>query len=137
MFSNPVLAVGGRFRRIEPLIPRNTRGIPRLHDRRVINGIVHVTRSGSRGRDAEPRYGPRKTIYNRFSRRSRVGVCVRIVVALADTRAMPGAMASDKTRQKALDTAEACAISGDWENPRNSTIHRAYRIAVQERRMSP
>ena len=64
-----------QFRRLEPLLPRNTRGVPRVDDRRVISGIVHVTRSGLRWRDAAARYGPHKTLYNRFVRWSRAAEC--------------------------------------------------------------
>jgi transposase len=54
-----------RFKRIEPFFPR-TRGIPRVDDRRVVSGIVHVIRNGLRWRDAPAVHGPHKTLYNRF-----------------------------------------------------------------------
>jgi transposase len=41
---------------------------PRVDDRRVISGIVHVLMSGCRWKDAPSAYGPRKTLYNRFQR---------------------------------------------------------------------
>jgi putative transposase len=40
-----------QLKRIEPFFPR-TRGIPRVDDRRVVSGIVHVIRNGLRWRDA-------------------------------------------------------------------------------------
>ena len=40
----------------------------RVDDRRVISGIVHMLRSGTRWRDCPPDYGPYTTIYNRFNR---------------------------------------------------------------------
>lgn len=33
--------------RLEPLLPNKPRGVPRVDDRRVISGIVHVLLSGS------------------------------------------------------------------------------------------
>ena len=36
------------FARLEPLLPTDTRGVPRVDDRRVISGIVHVLKSGGR-----------------------------------------------------------------------------------------
>ena len=36
-----------QLKRIEPFFPR-TRGIPRVDDRRVVSGIVHVIRNGLR-----------------------------------------------------------------------------------------
>jgi putative transposase len=56
-----------QLKRIEPFFPR-TRGIPRVDDRRVVSGIVHVIRNGLRWRDAPAVYGPHKTLYNRFVR---------------------------------------------------------------------
>ncbi len=57
-----------QFARLEPYLPTNTRGKPRVDDRRVISGIIHVLMSGGRWRDAPAVYGPRKTLYNRFRR---------------------------------------------------------------------
>ena len=37
-----------QFSRLAPLLPTDTRGKPRVDDRRVISGIVHVLRSGCR-----------------------------------------------------------------------------------------
>ena len=44
------------------LLPHDTRGMPRLDDRRVISGIVHVLRSGGRWVDTPSGHGPRKTV---------------------------------------------------------------------------
>jgi len=48
----------GQFARLQPLLPTDTRGVPRVDDRRVISGIVHVLQSGCRWRDAPAVYGP-------------------------------------------------------------------------------
>ncbi|MEM6440659.1 MAG: transposase, partial [Pseudomonadota bacterium] len=45
-----------QFARIEPHLPTDTRGMPRVDDRRVISGIVHVLISGCRWSDAPERY---------------------------------------------------------------------------------
>jgi transposase len=39
------------WRAIEPLLPNKTRGVPRVDDRRVLNGIFWVLRSGAPWRD--------------------------------------------------------------------------------------
>ena len=57
-----------QFANIAPHLPTDTRGKPRVDDRRVISGIVHVLKSGGRWVDAPAAYGPRKTLYNRFVR---------------------------------------------------------------------
>jgi transposase len=74
-----------QFLKIEPLLPRDTRGRARVDDRRVISGIVHVLKSGGRWVDAPPEYGPRKTLYNRFVRWADKGVWVRLFETLAQS----------------------------------------------------
>lgn len=62
------------WRMIEPLLPNKPRGVPRVDDRRVLNGIFWVLRSGAPWRDLPERYGPRTTCYNRFVRWRKAGV---------------------------------------------------------------
>ena len=47
-----------QFARLKPLLPNDTRGKPRVDDRRVISGIIHVLKSGGRWIDAPHVYGP-------------------------------------------------------------------------------
>ena len=47
---------------IDPHLPRGKPGKPRVDDRRVISGILHVLKTGCRWRDVPPEYGPRSTI---------------------------------------------------------------------------
>ncbi|WP_353646446.1 transposase [Mesorhizobium sp. WSM2239] len=63
-----------QFGLLEPHLPTDTRGKPRVEDRRVISGIIHVVKSGGRWVDAPSVCGPRKTLYNRFQRWSAKGV---------------------------------------------------------------
>jgi len=53
---------------IRSFLPNKPRGIPRVDDRRVLNGIFWVLRSGAPWRDLPKTYGPRTTCYNRFVR---------------------------------------------------------------------
>ena len=68
---------------IRPMLPKKTRGIPRVDDRRILNGIFWVLRSGARWRDLPESYGPHTTCYNRFVRWRRAGVWDQIMDALA------------------------------------------------------
>ena len=43
---------------ISPLLPNKPRGVPRVDDRRVLNGIFWTLRTGSPWRDLPERYGP-------------------------------------------------------------------------------
>lgn len=56
------------WRIIEPLLPNKPRGVARVDDRRVLNGIFYILRTGSPWRDLPERYGPYTTVYNRFNR---------------------------------------------------------------------
>lgn len=69
---------------IEPLLPNKPRGVPRVDDRRVLNGIFWILRSGSPWRDLPERYGPHTTCYNRFRRWTKTGVWDRIMDAITD-----------------------------------------------------
>ena len=68
---------------IKPLLPNKPRGVPRVNDRRVLNGIFWVLRSGAPWRDLPVSFGPRTTCYNRFVRWRRAGVWGRIMNALS------------------------------------------------------
>ena len=48
---------------IDRHLPRGRPGKPRVDDRRVISGILHVLKTGCRWRDVPPEYGPATTIY--------------------------------------------------------------------------
>jgi transposase len=45
---------------IEPLLPNKPRGVPRVDDRRVLNGIWRL-RTGAPWADIPERYGPHTT----------------------------------------------------------------------------
>src|SRR5215207_8151161 len=47
---------------IEPHLPRGKPGKPRVDDRRVISGILHVLKVDCRWRDVPPQYGPATTL---------------------------------------------------------------------------
>jgi hypothetical protein len=59
---------------IKPMLPNKPRGVPRVNDRRVLNGIFWVLRSGAPWRDLPEAFGPYTTCYNRFVRWRRAGV---------------------------------------------------------------
>jgi transposase len=57
--------------------------VARVNDRRVLDGIFWVLRSGAPWRDLPADFGPYTTCYNRFVRWRRAGVWGRIMDALA------------------------------------------------------
>ena len=91
-----------QFGKLRPLLPTDTRGKPRVDDRRVISGIMHVLKSGMRWVDVpEDFYGPRKTLYNRFVRWAEKGVWTRIFRALAQAGGPPSQLLIDSTAVRA------------------------------------
>jgi transposase len=65
------------------MLSNKPRGIPRVDDRRILNGIFWVLRSGAPWRDLPDGYGAPTTCYNRFVRWRRAGIWDRIMDALA------------------------------------------------------
>ena len=101
-----------QFARLEPLLPNKPRGVPRVDDRRVISGIIHVIRGGLMWRDAPGVYGPPKTLYNRFIRWSRIGVFDRIFATLAGGSEATDTVMIDATHLKAHRTAASLLKKG-------------------------
>src|SRR5207248_2052787 len=58
---------------IAPLLPNKPRGVPRVDDRRVLNGIFWVLPTGAPWRALPKEFGPPTTCYNRFVRRRKAG----------------------------------------------------------------
>ena len=85
--------------------------VPRVDDRRVVSGIIHVIRNGLRWRDAPAEYGPHKTLYNRFVRWSKRGVFDQIFSCLAASEA-PETLMIDSTHLKAHRTASSLLKGG-------------------------
>ncbi len=97
--------------RLRPHFPK-PRGKPRVDDRRVLSGILHVLRNGLRWQDAPANYGPHKTLYNRFVRWSRLGVFAKIFRDLAQPGVDGDTLMMDSTHLKAHRTAASLRKGG-------------------------
>jgi len=64
------------------MLPNKPLSVPRVSDRRVLNGISCVALRGAMARPAAE-FGPYTTCYNRFVRWRRAGVWAKIMNALA------------------------------------------------------
>ena len=81
---------------LEPhLPPRKQPGKPRVDERRVISGILHVLKTGCRWRDVPAAYGPPTTVYNRFNRWSRRKVWQKAFAAMAAQGPIPEELSLD------------------------------------------
>ena len=104
--------------RIQPLLPDKVRGMPRVDDRRVISGIVHLIRNGLRWRAAPPEYGP--TLYNRFVRWSKAGLHLHL---RGSGRREPGD-GDDRRHPQLTGPRPACSKRGSLNAPEaGSTLH--------------
>ena len=102
---------GEQVERLRPHFPK-ARGKPRVDDRRVLSGILHVLRNGLRWQDAPVVYGPHKTLYNRFVRWSRLGVFAHIFRDLARPGSEGDTLMMDSTHLKAHRTAASLRKGG-------------------------
>ena len=96
--------------RIEPYFPLS-HGVPRVDDRRVLSGIIHVLKRGLQWRDAPAEHGPHKTLCNRFVRWSRMGIFDNIFRALSSLD-VPEQLQMDATHLKAHRTASSLLKKG-------------------------
>ena len=67
---------------IEPLLPTKRGGVKPKKNRKVIDGIFWVLRTGAPWRDLPERYGPYTTVYNRFNRWRKAGIWDRLMDAV-------------------------------------------------------
>jgi transposase len=86
---------------LEPHLPHGRPGKPRVDDRRVISGILHVLKTGCRWRDVPPEYGPATAVYNRYNRWSRCGLWRRLFEQVAASGRVPQELLIDTSPVKA------------------------------------
>ena len=67
---------------LHSVLPHKNQGPERVHDRRVMNRIFFVPRTGTPWRDLPKRYGPYTTCYNRYNRWSKNGIWASIMEEL-------------------------------------------------------
>jgi transposase len=79
-----------QWQRLQPVLPpTHQEGRPRGEDRRILNGIRWILRTGAPWRDLPERYGSWSTVYSRFYRWQKAGHWDRIWATLqqqADAR---------------------------------------------------
>ena len=68
---------------IAPLLPNKPCGVPRVDDRRVLDGILWRFRTGSPWAEIPERYGPPTTCDNRFVRWRKAGLWDRLLEAVS------------------------------------------------------
>ncbi|MBZ9648508.1 IS5 family transposase [Sphingobium sp. 3R8] len=99
---------------IEPHLPHGKAGKPRVDDRTVISGILHVLKTGCRWRDVPAAYGPPTTIYNRYNRWSQRRIWHRLFEKIAASGPVPKELSIDSSHVKAHRSA-AGSKKGEYE----------------------
>jgi transposase len=94
------------WKALEQHLPHGKPGKPRVDDRRVISGILHVLKVGCRWRDVPPEYGPAKTVYNRYHRWSQRRIWQRMFEKMAASGPVPEELSIDSTHVKAHRSAQ-------------------------------
>ena len=69
---------------IQPILPCKPRGVKRVDNRRLLNDIFWISRSGTQWRDLPNCFGPYTTCNNRFVRWQRAGVWDRVLGAISN-----------------------------------------------------
>ena len=104
---------------IKPMLPNKPRGVPRVNDRRVLNGIFWVLRSGAPWRDLPVNFGPYTTCYNRFARWRRAGVWAKLMSALAEAHDAAVQMIDTSSHRGAIETSRSASArisTGTWSS---------------------
>ena len=104
---------------IAPLLPTATTGRPRRDDRTTLNGVFWKLCSGATWRDVPERYGPWRTVNDRFCRYrddgTLDGALDRILTAL---RLRPANKTSGRPPQ--VSSAHPSRTSASWMSSRRS-----------------
>jgi transposase len=111
------------------LLPDDVRGVPRVDDRRVLSGIIHLIKRGLHWSDCPAEYSPAKTIYNRYARWGEKGVFAHLRALVAEART-PDTLAIDNTPIKVHRSAGSGRKKrgpdrgiGNSRGGRNSKVH--------------
>ncbi len=86
--------------RLRPFFPQS-HGRPRIDDCRVLRGIIFVNRNDLRWRDAPRKYGPHKTLYNRWKHWGAMKVFAGMMSGLTDGKTEPQTIMIDAIYLKA------------------------------------
>ncbi len=107
--SNLFWLTDEQMERLQHYFPKS-HGKQRVDDRRVLSGIIFISRNGLRWFDAPREYGPPKTLYNRSKRWSDMSVFARIMNGLAAQGTDHKTIMIDATYLKAHRTASSLRL---------------------------
>lgn len=125
---------------LSPLLPNKPRGVPRVDDRRVLNGILWRFRTGSPWAEIPERYGPPTTCYNRFVRWRKAGVWDRLLEAVSAAYDNDIVMIDStcvRVHQHAATGKRGMATMAAWDIPAAGLRARSMRSSMPKGAPSP
>ena len=102
--EQPFWLTNAQMARLEPFFSKSY-GKPCVDDGRVMSGIIFINRNGLRWCDAPTEYGPPKSLYYRWRRRSDKGIFARMMEGPTSEAAVPTTVRINATYLKAHRTA--------------------------------
>ena len=123
----------GEWLIIAPLLPNKPRGVPRVEDRRVLNGILWRFRTGSPWAEIPERYGPPTTCYNRFVRWRKAGVWDRLLEAVSQAYDGDIVMIDSscvRVHQHAATGKRGIQTMAEWDVPEAASPARSTRLSM-------
>ena len=115
---------------VKPLIPAppkrsDGRGRPRVDDRKIVDGILWVMRTGAPWHDMPEKYPPYQTCHRRFQEWVHTGVFKNILKSLAKDLKERGDL---DLRECFIDGTFVIAKKGDrgWERPSGAKVRRSW-----------
>ena len=87
----------GAWLALAPHLSKNQPRKPRVDDRRVISGILHIPKTGVCWRDVPRENGPAKTIHDRYRRWAGRGIRQRVFAHMAAAGAVPDELMLDSS----------------------------------------
>jgi transposase len=115
-----------QWARIEPFVPGGRKGRrgPRTNNRRFVEALIWMTRSGGRWRDLPERYGDYQTVKRRYYRWIEMGVLEKLFAALSEQADLDW-VSIDSTSIRAQPQAAGARRKRGERTPRVLAVHAA------------
>lgn len=115
-----------QWARIEPFVPGGRKGRrgPRTNNRRFVEALIWMARSGGRWRDLPERYGGYQTVKRRYYRWIEMGVLEKLFAALSEQADLDW-VSVDSTSIRAQPQAAGARRKRGERRPRVLAVHAA------------
>ena len=113
-----------QWARIEPFVPGGRKGRrgPRTNNRRFVEALIWMARSGGRWRDLPERYGDYQTVKRRYYRWIEMGVLEKLFAAMSEQADLDW-VSVDSTSIRAQPQAAGARRKRGERTPRVLAVH--------------